>query len=61
MPLEGWHLDVVEAFREELGKEGVWDEAQIAKRVFALLVGEERRREGRVPRRDGEVDDVMND
>ena len=27
-----------------------WDEAQIARRVFALLVGEERRRLGRVAR-----------
>ncbi|KAK4132982.1 hypothetical protein BT67DRAFT_435244 [Trichocladium antarcticum] len=48
MPLEGWHLDVAEAFRAEVGGQGVWDEAQIAKRVFALLVGEERRRRGLV-------------
>lgn len=58
MALEEWHLDVVEAFREEVlqgngqkGKEIGWDEAQIAKRVFALLVGEERRRNGVVGER----------
>ncbi|KAL2017789.1 hypothetical protein VTK56DRAFT_1652 [Thermocarpiscus australiensis] len=66
MALEGWHLDVVEAFRAEVERDGVgggggggggtrsrcaWDEAQIAKRVFALLVGEERRRLGLVPAR----------
>ncbi|KAI0200577.1 hypothetical protein F4808DRAFT_460687 [Astrocystis sublimbata] len=41
MILEEWHLDVVEAFSSEV--EG-WDEKGLAKRVFALVVGEERRR-----------------
>ncbi|KAI1083715.1 hypothetical protein F5B20DRAFT_594392 [Whalleya microplaca] len=43
--LEPWHLEVVEAFRLEVGG---WDERNLAKRLFALLVGEERRRKGRV-------------
>ncbi|KAH8160064.1 hypothetical protein CIB48_g8180 [Xylaria polymorpha] len=39
--LEPWHLDVVEAFRLEVGG---WDERVLAKRVFALVIGEEKRR-----------------
>lgn len=42
--LEPWHLEVVEAFRLEVGG---WDERALAKRVFALIVGEERRRNGK--------------
>ncbi|KAK4150118.1 hypothetical protein C8A00DRAFT_18303 [Chaetomidium leptoderma] len=56
LALEGWHLDVVEAFGEEISGSGGdrgWDGVQIAKRVFALLVGEERRRLGLVPFRRG--------
>jgi hypothetical protein len=59
MPLQEWHLDVVEAFLAEISRGGdagrrqVWDGTQIAKRVFALLVGEERRRLGMVPSRRG--------
>ena len=34
-----------------------WDAAQIVKRVFALLVGEERRRLGLVPPRRGDFTD----
>ena len=49
MALDGWHLEVVEAFRVEVG--GVWDPADLAKRLFSLLVGEERRRLGLVPKR----------
>ncbi|KAK4144056.1 uncharacterized protein C8A04DRAFT_11833 [Dichotomopilus funicola] len=66
MAIEGWHLDVVEGFLNEMRRSGgalrgerrdsdhsgLWDGAQIAKRVFALLVGEERRRLGLVPVRD---------
>ncbi|ROW12934.1 hypothetical protein VPNG_04696 [Cytospora leucostoma] len=48
MVLEQWHLDVVDAFREEVGG---WPEAELAKRLFALIVGEERRSLGLVPRR----------
>ncbi|KAK4120835.1 hypothetical protein N657DRAFT_624458 [Parathielavia appendiculata] len=63
MALEEWHLDVVEAFLAEVGAttggggdggnagQMLWDGTQIAKRVFALLVGEERRRVGMVPAR----------
>ncbi|KAI0407903.1 hypothetical protein F4802DRAFT_492273 [Xylaria palmicola] len=40
--LEPWHLDVVEAFRLEVGG---WDERALAKRVFALVIGEEMRRD----------------
>ncbi|ORY55080.1 uncharacterized protein BCR38DRAFT_491232 [Pseudomassariella vexata] len=43
MILEPWHLDIVEAFRFEVGG---WDERVLAKRLFALVVGEERRRKG---------------
>ncbi|KXX75196.1 hypothetical protein MMYC01_205541 [Madurella mycetomatis] len=57
MILEAWHLDVVDAFKAEIdsgwrgsGRAG-WDETDLAKRVFALLVGEERRRLGLVPPR----------
>jgi serine/arginine repetitive matrix protein 2 len=47
MTLEQWHLDVVDAFAAELGSEEcAWDEKVLAKRVFALLVVEERRRAG---------------
>jgi hypothetical protein len=51
MTLEQWHLDVVDAFAAEVGQASVWDERVLAKRVFALLVGEERRRKGEVDRR----------
>jgi hypothetical protein len=53
MVLEQWHLDVVDAFRDELPGGTGWDEETLAKRVFALLVGEERRRLGLVPSRRG--------
>ncbi|RYC62468.1 hypothetical protein CHU98_g3729, partial [Xylaria longipes] len=39
--LEPWHLDVVEAFKLEVGG---WDERVLAKRVFALVIGEAKRR-----------------
>lgn len=48
MVLEQWHLDVVDAFKKEVGG---WPEDVLAKRLFALIVGEERRRLGLVPRR----------
>ncbi|KAI0885359.1 uncharacterized protein GGS22DRAFT_200267 [Annulohypoxylon maeteangense] len=44
VPLEPWHLEVVEAFKLEVGG---WDERSLAKRVFALIVGEQRRRKAR--------------
>lgn len=47
MVLEQWHLDVADAFKKEVGG---WAEDVLAKRLFALIVGEERRRSGLVPR-----------
>jgi len=48
LTVEDWHLDVVDAFRDEVG----WaDDVDLAKRVLGLLIGEERRRLGLVPRR----------
>ncbi|KAK8024804.1 hypothetical protein PG990_002627 [Apiospora arundinis] len=48
--LEAWHLEVVDAFRGETGFDICdacgWDEKTLAKRLFALIVGEERRRRG---------------
>ncbi|KAI0124464.1 hypothetical protein F4776DRAFT_202318 [Hypoxylon sp. NC0597] len=41
--LDPWHLEVVEAFKKEVGG---WDEHDLAKRLFALIIGEERRRKG---------------
>ncbi|CAJ2511657.1 Uu.00g072820.m01.CDS01 [Anthostomella pinea] len=49
--IEAWHLEVVDAFRLEVGG---WDERALAKRLFALVVGEERRRQGLVVSGDGE-------
>lgn len=46
--LEQWHLDITDSFRKEVGG---WPEEVIAKRLFALIVGEERRRLGIVPKR----------
>lgn len=46
--LEQWHLDVTDSFKKEVGG---WAEDAIAKRLFALIVGEERRRLGMVPTR----------
>ncbi|KAI1376030.1 hypothetical protein F4677DRAFT_420063 [Hypoxylon crocopeplum] len=43
--LEPWHLDVVDAFRRDVGG---WDEHSLARRLFALLVGEERRRAAKI-------------
>lgn len=46
--LEQWHLDVVDAFKKEVGG---WPENMLAKRFFALIVGEKRRNLGLVPKR----------
>lgn len=40
MTLERWHLDCVDAFKTQVGG---WDEAALAKRLFALIIGEQRR------------------
>lgn len=50
MVLEQWHLDIIDAFAAEVGG---WDDTTLAKRLFALMVGEERRRQGLVPARRG--------
>ncbi|KAK8078453.1 hypothetical protein PG996_004623 [Apiospora saccharicola] len=44
--LEAWHLEIVDVFRDEVGAGRCWDEKTLAKRLFALIVGEERRRRG---------------
>lgn len=46
--LEQWHLDVTDCFVKEVGG---WSEDVVAKRLFALIVGEERRQLGQVPKR----------
>ncbi|KAH8778780.1 hypothetical protein F5883DRAFT_408595 [Diaporthe sp. PMI_573] len=48
MALEQWHLDIVDAFRKEVGG---WPEDALAKRLFSLIVGEDRRKSGLVPKR----------
>ncbi|KAL6919086.1 hypothetical protein FSST1_003112 [Fusarium sambucinum] len=40
MTLERWHLDCVDAFKAQVGG---WDEGALAKRLFALILGEQRR------------------
>ncbi|KAK8009208.1 hypothetical protein PG991_011759 [Apiospora marii] len=44
--LEAWHLEIMDTFRDEVGPDRCWDEKALAKRLFALIVGEERRRRG---------------
>lgn len=44
--LEAWHLEIIDTFRDEVGPDRCWDEKALAKRLFALIVGEERRRRG---------------
>ncbi|KAG8405285.1 hypothetical protein J3458_021948 [Metarhizium acridum] len=44
MTLDRWHLDVVDAFKAEVGG---WDADVLAKRLFALILGEARRMEAR--------------
>lgn len=50
LKLQQWHLEVVDEFRGEVPG---WEESVVAKRVFALVVGEQRRREGRSPMKSG--------
>lgn len=45
MTLERWHLEIVDAFRAEVGYG--FDDRELAKRLFALIVGEQRRRHKR--------------
>ncbi|KAL7937423.1 hypothetical protein V8C35DRAFT_292471 [Trichoderma chlorosporum] len=39
--LEKWHLECVDAFKSQIGG---WDEGELAKRLFALILGERQRR-----------------
>ncbi|KAK2066144.1 hypothetical protein LY76DRAFT_621559 [Colletotrichum caudatum] len=41
-----WHLDVVDAFKAEVGG---WEEEVLAKRVFSLIVGAQLRKGGKAP------------
>ena len=50
MSLEQWHLEAVDEFR---GVVAGWEEKQVAMRVFALLVGEEKRAVMREEEREG--------
>jgi hypothetical protein len=43
MTLERWHLDCVDAFKARVGG---WDEGALAKRLFALVLGEKKRSQG---------------
>ncbi|KAJ1338487.1 hypothetical protein MN608_01347 [Microdochium nivale] len=47
MLVEPWHLEVVSAFMQELNP-CPWDERVLVKRLFALIVGEERRKHASV-------------
>ena len=44
LTLEKWHLDIVREFRGEVPG---WEEGIIAKRLFAIIVGEDFRRQGK--------------
>ena len=55
MRLERWHLDCIDAFKAEVGG---WDEGVLAKRLFALILGEERRKR-RAPASAGRLSRVM--
>ncbi|KAI2632098.1 hypothetical protein GGR54DRAFT_582155 [Hypoxylon sp. NC1633] len=48
--LEPWHLEIIDAFRREVGG---WDDRVMARRLFALIIGEEWRRKGLVRRGGG--------
>ncbi|KAI1388929.1 uncharacterized protein F4822DRAFT_262472 [Hypoxylon trugodes] len=56
--LDRGHLDIIDAFKLEVGG---WEEHDLARRLFALMVGEERRRLGKVPQRDREHEDENRD
>lgn len=56
MKLQQWHLEVVDEFR---GYANGWREADIAKRVFALLLGEEKRALMAEGMRDGMREDMF--
>ncbi|KAF4340485.1 hypothetical protein FBEOM_5612 [Fusarium beomiforme] len=43
MTLERWHLDCVDAFKAQVGG---WDEGALVKRLFALILGEQKRSRG---------------
>jgi serine/arginine repetitive matrix protein 2 len=41
--LEEWHLDICACFMDEV--EG-WEESVVARRLFAIIIGEKRRKAG---------------
>ncbi|KAK4070059.1 uncharacterized protein Triagg1_6480 [Trichoderma aggressivum f. europaeum] len=43
--LQKWHLECVDAFKSQIGG---WDEGELAKRLFALILGEAQRRRNSV-------------
>ncbi|KAK3986232.1 hypothetical protein QBC44DRAFT_273469 [Cladorrhinum sp. PSN332] len=56
--LEQWHVDIIHAFKKEMESPESqaheverWDELDLARRLFAVILGEQRRREGKVDRR----------
>ncbi|KAK4227979.1 hypothetical protein QBC38DRAFT_476266 [Podospora fimiseda] len=50
--LEQWHVDVIFSFQRELSqsREKWEDMMDLGKRLFALLLGEQRRQEGKIDR-----------
>ena len=58
MRLQQWHLEVVDEFR---GIVPGWQEKAIAMRLFACIVGEERRKAGLIGRRGGSDEAEHND
>ena len=58
MRLQQWHLEVVDEFR---GIVPGWQEKVIAMRLFACIVGEERRKAGLIGRRGGSDEAEHND
>ncbi|KAL7795193.1 hypothetical protein V8C37DRAFT_374791 [Trichoderma ceciliae] len=50
MVLEKWHLECVDAFKSQIGG---WDEGELAKRLFALILGEAKRRRSSVDQSPG--------
>ncbi|KAL7923041.1 hypothetical protein ACQKWADRAFT_291059 [Trichoderma austrokoningii] len=52
MVLEKWHLECIDAFKSQIGG---WDEGELAKRLFALILGEAKRRRSSVNRSPGVI------
>lgn len=52
MVLEKWHLECIDAFKSQIGG---WDEGELAKRLFALILGEAKRRRSSMDRSPGVI------